>query len=159
MIEPRNRRKNLSIMEISPEIVTEPVIWQPKRTAAVSPWKLPSMPLALWRGLTCSCPACGKTKLFAGYLRQVDVCSACETPLGRVRADDAPPYFTIFVVGHLVVPSMFMVDRSYHLSDLTQALIWLPVTTLLCLGLLRPIKGATVGLMLKLGLIQEPSNG
>ena len=131
------------------------IVWQPDRAAKVPAWPVPALGTALLRGLMCTCPACGKTKLFRGYLRVADDCTACGAPLSRIRADDVPPYFTIFVVAHIVVPLMLLVDRAYHLDDLVQAAIWLPVTTLLCLALLRPIKGATVGLMLRLGLVRE----
>jgi uncharacterized protein (DUF983 family) len=35
-----------------------------------------------------------------------------------------------------------------------QAIIWLPTTVILSVLLLRPIKGATLGLMLKLGMMK-----
>jgi uncharacterized protein (DUF983 family) len=141
-------------MDSVPTVAAAPIIWQPSRDAVPPPWPVPSLGVALLRGLKCTCPACGKTKLFRGYLRVVDDCANCGAPLGSVSADDAPPYFTIFVVGHIVVPGMFMLDRSYDLPDWIQAAIWVPVTTILAVGLLRPIKGATVGLMLKLGLLK-----
>lgn len=142
-------------MDIVPtDLAATPVTWKPDRTPKAVAWPVPPMGTALWRGVRGLCPACGQTHLFRGYLRVVDDCSHCHAPLGLIRADDLPPYMTIFVVGHIVIPSMFMVDRAYDPSDLLQAAIWVPVTLALCLGLLRPIKGATVGLMLKLGLLK-----
>jgi uncharacterized protein (DUF983 family) len=38
------------------------------------------------------------------------------------------------------------------------AVIWLPLTVILSLGLLQPIKGATVGLMLKLGMFKSATD-
>jgi len=128
-------------MDSVPTVAAAPIIWQPSRAAVPPPWPVPTMSTALWRGLKCTCPACGTTKLFRGYLRVVDDCTHCGAPLGSVSADD-------------VVPGMFLLDRSYDLPDWIQAAIWVPVTTILALGLLRPIKGATVGLMLKLGLLK-----
>lgn len=95
---------------------------------------------------------CGKAPLFRGYLRVVDRCGHCGTELERVRADDAPPYFTIFATGHVVVPLMFWMERAYEPALWVHAAIWLPVTAAMAVLLLRPIKGATVGLMLRLGL-------
>lgn len=142
-------------MDTVPPIITEPVIWQPNRAAKQPGWPVPGLGTALLRGLRGRCPACGEGKLFQGYLRVSDICSHCNAPLGKIRADDAPPYFTIFIVAHLVVGGMVMVNRAYAPSDLTQALIWLPVSTALVLGLLRPVKGATVGLMLRFGLVND----
>ncbi len=114
---------------------------------------MPTTPTALARGAAGSCPACGRAPLFAGYLRVRPICPVCTAPLGRFRADDAPPYFTILVVGHVVVPSMFMADRA-GMSVWTEAAIFLPLTFILSLVLLRPIKGATLGLMLRLGMVK-----
>ncbi len=142
-------------MDTVPQIIAEPVIWQPDRVAKKPNWPVPALGVAMLRGLRGSCPACGKAKLFHGYLRVVDSCPNCEAPLGRIRADDAPPYFTIFIVAHVVVGGMVITNRSFDLSDLTQALIWLPLSAAMVIGLLRPVKGATVGLMLKLGLTNK----
>ena len=101
------------------------------------------------------CPNCGQSKLFQGYLRVTPVCPVCAAPLGLARADDAPPYFTIVAVGHVVVPGMLIVERAYQPPLWVHAVIWLPLTLIMALALLRPIKGATVGLMLKLGLMKS----
>jgi uncharacterized protein (DUF983 family) len=101
------------------------------------------------------CPSCGKTKLFAGYLKVTPVCSNCHAPLGLARADDAPPYFTIVIVGHIVISGMWSVERAYQPPLWVHAAIWLPLTVALTLLLLRPIKGATVGLMLSLGMLKS----
>ncbi len=146
-------------MDVVPPILTEPVIWTADRAIKLPSWPVPSLLTAMLRGFACSCPACGTTKMFRGYLRVVDDCSHCGAPLGEYRADDAPPYFTIFAVGHIVVPLMFLVSRETDLSDLVQGLIWVPVALGLTLGLLRPIKGATVGLMLRLGMTKAGQNG
>lgn len=146
-------------MDSVPDLTAQPAtVWQPDRAAKPPAWPVPGFGTALLRGFKCLCPACGTTKIFNGYLRVSGDCVACGAPLSRIRADDVPPYFTIFVVAHIVVPLMLVVDRAYHLGDWTQAAIWLPVTTLLCLGLLRPIKGATIALMLRNGLVRETND-
>ena len=112
------------------------------------------MSVMLWRGLRNRCPICGGAPVFAGYLRVVDACASCGTPLGRARADDAPPYFTIFAVGHLILPLLLWLEMSREPPLWVHAAIFLPLTLGGCLALLRPFKGATVGLMLKLGLVK-----
>lgn len=133
------------------------VHWTARRIAPPPAWPVPPMLTALARGFRCRCPACGRARLFAGYLRVVDCCGECAAPLGRAQADDAPPYFTIFVVGHVVVLLMVLTERRVEYSLWVSAAIWLPTTLVLSLVLLRPIKGATVGLMLKLGLMKPAS--
>ncbi len=128
--------------------------WQPDRSARADAWPMPPLLLALARGFACRCPACGQTKLFRGYLKVVPECMNCGAPLGLARADDAPPYFTIFIVGHVVVGGMVMLENAKAPPLWVHAAIWLPLTLVMSLGLLRPIKGATVGLMLKLGMLK-----
>lgn len=139
--------------QIAPEIT--PVVWTPNRAEILPPWNVPGYGTAIMRGLLCKCPSCGQGHMFKGYLRVVDACENCAAPLGSAAADDAPPYFTIFVVGHIIIPLMFMVERAYTPPLWVHAAIWLPLTTILTLALLRPIKGGTVGLMLKLGLMKS----
>jgi uncharacterized protein (DUF983 family) len=129
--------------------------WEPDRTTQINPWPLPSLVTAIGRGLQGKCPACGKGRIFDGFLKVVGVCSHCGAPLGLARADDAPPYFTILLVGHVVIPLLFIVDRSAQLSSLAMSAIFLPLTLALALGLIRPIKGATVGLMLNLNMLKS----
>ena len=73
-------------------------------------------------------------------------CSVCGEDLSHQRADDAPPYFTIVLVGHLVVPAMLAVTLAVDWSTFTHLAIWLPLTLALTLALLRPVKGATIAL-------------
>jgi uncharacterized protein (DUF983 family) len=132
-----------------------PIQWQPDRSTEVTPWPRPPMTTAIGRGLQCRCPACGKTHLFNGFLRVVAACKNCSAPLGLARADDAPPYFTILITGHIIVPLMFAVDRLQAPPIWVMSAIFLPLTLLLSLGLLRPIKGGTVGLMLTLNMLKS----
>jgi uncharacterized protein (DUF983 family) len=130
-----------------------PIRWKPNRTPPPIPWPVPDLLTAMGRGATNRCPACGLTHLFRGFLTVAPICTACGAPLGEFRADDAPPYFTIFIVGHIVVGLLFLAERQ-HLSLWLEAAIFLPLTLALTLALIRPVKGATVGLMLKLNLLK-----
>ena len=133
---------------------TPPLRWQPDRNPKSPPWPVPPLFTAVGRGLMGHCPACGLTRAFAGYLKVVPKCLVCGAPLGLVRADDAPPYFVIFAVGHIVVPLLFWMEIAIHPPLWVHAAIWIPVSLVLSLVLLRPIKGATLGLMLKLGMVK-----
>jgi len=128
--------------------------WQPDRTPQRPPWPLPSLATALGRGLTGRCPACGKGRLFNGFLRVATECGHCGAPLGLARADDAPPYFTILIVGHIVIPAMLIMQRLDDPPTWLLSVIFVPLTLILSLGLIRPIKGATVGLMLCFNMLK-----
>jgi uncharacterized protein (DUF983 family) len=131
-------------------------IWRPERTGAPTS---PPLATAVGRGLACRCPACGKAHLFNGFLKVVAECRNCGAPLGLARADDAPPYVTIFVTGHVIVPLLFMVDRMSNPPLWVMSAIFLPLTAAVALALLRPIKGGTVGLMLTLNMLKSDPAG
>ena len=132
-----------------------PIRWQPDRTPRTPPWPVPSLFTAIGRGLMGRCPVCGKGRIFDGFLRVVAQCEQCGAPLGLARADDAPPYFTILIVGHIVIPAMLITQKLYDPSNWTLSAIFLPLTLVLALGLLRPIKGATVGAMLSFNMLKS----
>ncbi len=102
--------------------------------------------LAMRRGAMGCCPNCGKGKIFHGYTAVNAECPACGEVLSHQRADDFPPYLTMFITGHIVVPAMVLVERAYHPEIWVHMALWLPLTILLSLGLLRPLKGAIIGL-------------
>lgn len=99
---------------------------------------------ALMRGLGGRCPRCGRGRLLERYLKMRLACDACRLDLEPYRADDAPAYFTIFIVGHIVVPSLLIVEKLYHPASWLQMAIWLPATLVLSLLLLPRVKGATI---------------
>lgn len=101
---------------------------------------------AMWRGAQQLCPNCGRGKLFARYLKVRDTCDTCREELHHHRADDAPPYFTIFIAGHLILGGVLSVEQTFHPEPWVQAVVWLPLTLALCLWLLPRIKGSLVAL-------------
>ncbi len=105
-----------------------------------------SVGAAMRAGMRGRCPSCGKGSLFSAYLKVRDTCPACGEALHHQRADDAPPYFTITLVGHIVVPGLLLMERFLAPPMWVQAAIWLPATVILSLLLLPPIKGALIGL-------------
>ena len=113
---------------------------------------------ALRRGILARCPACGRGRLFATWLGVNRQCAVCAAPLGLINADDAPPYFTVFIVAHVIIGAVMAVEREWLLPVATEMLIFLPATLALVLILIRPVKGATVGLMMKLGFMKPPED-
>ena len=125
------------------------------RLATAAPAGSSGLWLALKRGFRNRGPLCGEGRIFNGYLTVVPECAHCGAPLGRLRADDAPPYFTILLVGHLVVPWVLLVERRWMPPMWLHMAVWLPLFTVLCILVLRPIKGATVGWMARLGFLDD----
>lgn len=98
------------------------------------------------RGALLCCPACGARPLYARFLKVVPNCASCGEALHHHRADDAPPYFTVFIVVLVVLPLMMTVDRIWGPPLMVQTPIWLLVTIGLTVGLLPIVKGAVVGM-------------
>jgi uncharacterized protein (DUF983 family) len=101
---------------------------------------------AMLRGAAGRCAACGQGKLFSSYLKVEDTCRHCGEVLSHHRADDAPAYFTMVVVGHVVVGGLLAVEQAFAPPTWLQLAIWLPLTLVLSLVLLPVVKGSLVGL-------------
>jgi uncharacterized protein (DUF983 family) len=100
---------------------------------------------AMKRGFRGRCPRCGEGKLFRAFLKVDDHCSACGLDFTPHRADDLPAYLVIVIVGHIVVPTALFIETDYSPPVWLQLAIYLPLTLVLSLALLQPVKGAVVG--------------
>ncbi len=111
-----------------------------------------SMPQAIWRGMLCRCPNCGKGKLFRAYLKVNDACPNCGEELHHHRADDFPPYIAILIVGHVLVGVMLHMEMTHAASPMVYLLTLLPLAVILPVLMLPSIKGAVVGLQWAAGM-------
>ncbi len=84
--------------------------------------------------------------MFAGYVRVAERCSACALDFSGHRADDAPPYLTIFIVGHLAIPLALASKQVFDPPMWMQFATWLPIMAISAWFLLPASKGAMVGL-------------
>lgn len=101
---------------------------------------------AVLRGFRSRCPHCGEGRMFRAYLKVADHCPDCGEALHHQRADDAPPYFVMMIVGHVLIAGVAIVEDLWAPPTAVHLAIWLPLTIVLCLTLLQPVKGALVGL-------------
>ena len=102
----------------------------------------PSLSAAIWRGLKQLCPCCGQGAIFGSYVRINEHCGACGMELASHRSDDAPAYFTILLVGHLIVPGVLLLEQTLAPPTWVHMVTWLPLTLALTLALLPRVKGA-----------------
>jgi uncharacterized protein (DUF983 family) len=121
---------------------TTTTVWT-RETGAVEKRDLWS---AMKRGFRCRCPRCGQGKLFRAFLKVDNNCSVCGLDFTPHRADDLPAYLVIVIVGHIVVPLALSIETNYSPPVWLQLAIYLPLTLVLSLALLQPVKGAVVGL-------------
>jgi uncharacterized protein (DUF983 family) len=109
---------------------------------------VPTTAIAMRRGWSGRCPRCNKGSLFSSYLKMRSHCPVCAQALEPYRADDAPAYFTIVIVGHIVVPLVLAFEKWAVEPPLwLHALLWLPLSVALALLLLPRIKGAVIALL------------
>lgn len=120
-----------------------PKIWT-RETAAIGEKR--DLWLAMKRGFRGRCPRCGEGKLFRAFLKVANTCSACGLDFTPHRADDLPAYLVIVIVGHLVVPTALIIETDFSPPVWLQLSIYLPLTLILSLLLLQPVKGTVVGL-------------
>jgi uncharacterized protein (DUF983 family) len=121
---------------------TQPMVWKADQAtpAKRNVWS------ATKRGFRGRCPRCGEGRLFRAFLKVDNQCSVCELDFTPHRADDLPAYLVIVIVGHLVVPTLLFVETNYSPPIWLLAAIYLPLTLILSLLLLQPVKGAVVGI-------------
>jgi len=98
---------------------------------------------SMQRGLVGRCPRCGEGK--------------CGNDNTQYPSDDAGPYFTILLVGHIVIAPLLCFSWIW-----TAPVGWvigttLPAIAILTLLLLPRVKGAIVGLLYALKLKGDPS--
>ena len=102
---------------------------------------------ALIRGALGWCPRCGKSRLLHHYLKVVSGCCACGETYGHFRADDAPSWLTILIVGHITVPIILVLERNFQPPMWVELAIYLPLIILLTLALLPRCKGIILALL------------
>ena len=106
-----------------------------------------SSPLAT--GLTGHCPRCGRGRLFNGFLAVAPRCEACGLDLSLQDSGDGPVALIVLLVGFIVVIAALVVEVRYGWPVWLHLLVWLPLSALLCLVLMRPFKGILIALQYK----------
>lgn len=100
----------------------------------------------LKRGFTMHCPECGKGRLFRAYLKVDPTCEVCGHDNSQYKADDGPAYFTMVLVGHLIIAPLLVFEFVWTWNPLLVLALILPALAVITLGLLPLVKGAVVGL-------------
>lgn len=98
------------------------------------------------RGVMGNCPNCNEGRMFGKWLKVEHTCTVCDEELHHEKAQDFPPYITITIVGHIVLTLLMIVESNTDLSMITHLVIWIPLTIVLSIYLMQPVKGGVVGL-------------
>jgi uncharacterized protein (DUF983 family) len=92
---------------------------------------------AALRGL---CPSCGTPGLFAGPIAFSDKCCACGLDYSQFNVGDGPAAFLIMIVGAIITVLAIVVELRFGPPFWVHILLWVPLTALLVVGLLRIAK-------------------
>jgi len=95
-------------------------------------------------GLRGRCPRCGEGRLFNGLLSVPPACAVCGLDYGFADSGDGPAVFVILIVGFVVAAGALILEVTVQPPYWLQALIWVPVTLVLSLIMLRAAKGLLI---------------
>lgn len=101
---------------------------------------------AVLRGARGRCPNCGTGALFRGYIRKVDRCAHCDEDFTAIRPADGPAFFVLCFTCLLLIPAQLYVSTQYRDYVLAGLLVLVVAMVLVSVALLRPVKGAVIGL-------------
>ena len=97
-------------------------------------------------GLRGCCPRCGEGKLFTGFLTLRPHCDRCGLDYSFVDSADGPAVFVVLIVGFVVVGAALVTEMAHRPPYWPHALLRLPLTLLMTLGMVRPLGGLTISL-------------
>lgn len=100
---------------------------------------------AVKRGLKRECPHCAAPTLFEGYLKVRPTCPNCGADNGRHRVDDIASYFTILLVGHVLLAPALAIPYFWYIPLWASLSIFIGTMTLATLALLPFIRGGVIG--------------
>jgi uncharacterized protein (DUF983 family) len=108
-----------------------------------------AQPSALAAGLRSRCPACGRGPLFQGFLAVRPRCPSCGADLSAQDSGDGPVAFIVLIVGAIVVTLALLSEVAWQPPVWLHLVVWLPLTVVLVLALMRPFKATLIALQYK----------
>ena len=103
-------------------------------------------PSTIGAGLAGRCPRCGRGRMFRGFLDVASKCEICGLSLAFADAGDGPAVFVTLIGGFLVLGAALWTELKYQPPMWVHLMIFLPLTLIVCVGLLRPLKGILIAL-------------
>ena len=95
-------------------------------------------------GLAGRCPRCGEGQMFSGFLTLAPRCEVCGLDYAFADSGDGPAVFVTLIAGFIVLGVALAVEIAYEPPLWVYLVIFLPLTLLVCLGMLRPLKGLLI---------------
>ncbi len=123
-----------------------PQMTVPPSQMTVPPSAIPVPPSAVQVGITGCCPRCGKASIFRKLIIFVPRCPACGLDMSQFNVGDGAASFLILIVGAIVTGLAMWLELSRSPPWYVHVLLWLPLTLILSLGLMRIAKGLLLAL-------------
>ena len=95
-------------------------------------------------GLKGRCPRCGQGPLFKGFVDLAPACGVCGLNYGFADSADGPAVFISLIGGFIVLGAALWTELVFEPPMWVHMAVFLPLTVVVCLGLLRPLKGLLV---------------
>lgn len=112
-----------------------------------------SILLSGWCG---RCPRCGRGPLFDGLLTVTEACTVCGLRFSGHDAGDGPAVAVMFILGVVIVGLAWVLEVFLAPPLWLHAVVWIPLTVIGAVVLLRPMKGLTVAIQYRYRAVDEP---
>ena len=93
--------------------------------------------------------------MFAGFVSVAPRCTVCGLDFAFADAGDGPAVFVTLIGGFIVLGLALIVELRYEPPFWVHAALFLPLTIVVCLGALRPLKGVLIALQYRNRAAQE----
>lgn len=90
------------------------------------------------------CPRCGQGHLFKSFIEIAATCDVCGLDFSFADTGDGPAVAVSLLGGFVVLGLAMWMDISWDPPLWLIALIFFPLTLIVCLGMLRPLKAMLV---------------
>ncbi len=97
-------------------------------------------------GLAGRCPRCGQGRLFNGFIAVAPSCQVCGQDFAFADSGDGPAIFVMLLAGFIIVGLSLLVEVAYEPPYWLYLVVFFPLTLIVCLGMLRPLKGVLIAL-------------
>ncbi len=103
-------------------------------------------------GFTGRCPRCGEGALYGGFLDVADCCAECGLDYSGQNSGDGSVFFIIMIVGFIVVGLALALEVMVAPPVWLHMVLWLPLSLILALAMMRPAKGILIALQYRHGV-------
>ena len=97
------------------------------------------------------CPRCGEGPLYDGFLNVADRCTICGLDYAGQDSGDGAAFFIIMIIGFVVVGMALALEVTFAPPVWLHMILWLPLSLILTLAMMRPAKGILIALQFRHG--------